>query len=125
LFIRDLSEPEIKSVEEWTSILSVATNWSFTQLRKRAINMLSTKANAVQRITIARRYNVKELAYAGYEELCMRSQPVPLQDAEELGLKTVLKIWEAQQDLMKVGFCRMHCCKTYVEHTIKKKFDLE
>jgi hypothetical protein len=55
----------------------------------------------------------------------MRSQPVPLQDAEELGLKTVLKIWEAQQDLMKVGFCRMHCCKTYVEHTIKKKFDLE
>ncbi|KAF6761152.1 hypothetical protein DFP72DRAFT_804149 [Ephemerocybe angulata] len=119
-----LNELEITTVEEWTSVFSLSTDWSFRDLRKRAIEEIAKLTTPVQRILLYRRHQVNEWAYSGYEELCMRGQPPSPDDGEQLGVRTVIKVWEAQQELMKKGFCRMNCCKEFTESTIKGKFNL-
>ena len=69
-------------------------------------------------------HGVKEWLFSGYEELCLRGTPPSLEEGQQLGVKTVLKIWEAQQEMMQRGFCRLQCCKAVMDRIIKTKFEL-
>lgn len=117
----NLSEPDLKTTAEWTSVLTLSTKWVFTQLRQRAIKELEKLTGPTDRILLAKKYAVKEWYVPAYKELCIRRQAMTLEDGQKLGLDTVIKVWELQQEFE----CLDECCDEMHVAKVKERFGLE
>lgn len=100
--LRKLVEPELFTVEEWTSILVLSDKWNFAQLKTIATRELGCLTTTIEKIALSKKHNVgnPQWLLAAYRELCTRRQPLSLVEAEKLELETVVKIWEVQYELM-------------------------
>lgn len=117
----NFSEPDLKTTAEWTSVLALSSKWVFSQLRQRAIKELEKLAGPTDRILLAKKYAIKEWYVPAYKELCIRRQAMTLEDGEKLGLDTVIKVWEMQQELE----CWEECCDEMHVAKVKERFGLE
>ena len=93
--------PELFTVEEWTSILTLSDKWNFAELKTNATFQLSSIMTTIEKIALSKKYNVGNPYWlmAAYRELCTRRYPLSLVEGEKLGLETVIKIWEVQHEL--------------------------
>lgn len=98
---RNLVDPELFTVEEWTSILTLSDKWNFPQLKTLATRELGYITTAIEKIALAKKYNIgnPQWLLAAYRELCTRRHPLSFVEGEKLGLETVIKIWEVQHEL--------------------------
>ncbi|KDQ58991.1 hypothetical protein JAAARDRAFT_205981 [Jaapia argillacea MUCL 33604] len=96
-------EHNAKTVEEWSSILTLATQWGFSSIRTLAIRELSGAASPVDKIALAHKFDVPEWLKDAYVDICGRSHTLALEEGERLGLPEVIKISEARE-LMR---CRL------------------
>ncbi|KAF8806688.1 hypothetical protein BYT27DRAFT_7101492 [Phlegmacium glaucopus] len=97
----NLVDPELFTVEEWTSILTLSDKWNFAQLKTLATRELGYITTTIEKIALAKKYNIGNPHWllAAYRELCTRRYPLSLLEGEKLGLETVIKIWEVQHEL--------------------------
>ncbi|KZT08722.1 uncharacterized protein LAESUDRAFT_757437 [Laetiporus sulphureus 93-53] len=90
---------DLHTVEEWASVLNLATKWEFVVLRDLAIARLSQLASPVERILLARSYDVSQWIAPAYFELCKRDEPLTLGEGERLGMKDVILLSEIRQSI--------------------------
>ena len=114
--------PELFTVEEWTSILTLSDKWNFAELKTQATYQLSSIMSTIEKIALSKKYNVGNPYWllAAYRELCTRRYPLSIVEGEKLGLETVIKIWEVQHDLLTMGTTWGRS----IDIVIKEKFGL-
>lgn len=88
------------STEEWVSVLKLASQWSFTALRAKAIAQLSSVSmSPISRILLARQYSIPSWLIQGYESIVLMmattssdQQLLSLKEAKELGLEVYFEL---------------------------------
>lgn len=93
-------------VEEWTSVLKLSTKWNFSEERGLAIRELSQGDNVelVTNVLLARQYNAPELLLAAYEGLVKRTESISEEEAERLGLATVIRLYWIREENVRERF---------------------
>ncbi|KAL4075294.1 hypothetical protein V8B97DRAFT_2022287 [Scleroderma yunnanense] len=92
------------SVDEWTSVLKLSTKWDFKRLRQAAVDaLLASQIGPVDRIVLARQYDIRHWLVPALNELAKRQQPLGLDEGARLGLETALKLASVRERLMVSG----------------------
>jgi hypothetical protein len=87
------------NIEEWTSILKLAHQWDFKEVKELAIRGLeSLQIPALQKVILYHEYKVdRNLLQAAYTALTVRDDPITLEEGRDLGLETVLQLARARE----------------------------
>ncbi|KAI0088338.1 hypothetical protein BDY19DRAFT_994244 [Irpex rosettiformis] len=83
----------------WRDLLSISTRFLFDAVRRRAISELGHCATPVEKIYLAKKYDVPQWLQSSYEELCRRSAPIQLWEAESMGWDTGIQLANAREIL--------------------------
>ncbi|KDQ59002.1 hypothetical protein JAAARDRAFT_649995 [Jaapia argillacea MUCL 33604] len=95
---RHFAKHTATTVEEWTSILALATKWSFDTIRTLAMRELFPLASPIDKIVVGIRYEVKEWLKDAYVAVCERSESLTKAEGERPGLDEVIKISSMRQE---------------------------
>lgn len=97
---RDPSQPHYSlSQEEWISVLKLSTLWDFFAIRETVIReMLKTKMTAMSMILLGRQFSVKNWLLTGYVYLVKAPNGMSMQDAETIGLRQAVKIFQLREE---------------------------
>ncbi|KAK0226372.1 hypothetical protein IW262DRAFT_1294574 [Armillaria fumosa] len=89
------------SVDEWHTILRIASDWGFAEVKALAIRELERKdISLVDRIVLYQAYNVdQEIMVPLYAKLCSRPEPLNKVESQKLGVETVVLIFHARERL--------------------------
>ncbi|KAL1700673.1 hypothetical protein EV121DRAFT_182793, partial [Schizophyllum commune] len=90
---------DIHTADEWLSVLRLATRWSFGDLRALAIRELEPIASAVDKVVIARELGKPEWLLPALVDVCMAPQWLNLEDAERLGIRTVVEVGRIREEM--------------------------
>jgi hypothetical protein len=83
---------------KWLSVVKLATMWAFKDIRALAIDRLTEEEmGAIERVLLAKQYNVPQWLRAGYKELVMRTQMLSLEDAGQLSYLTAILIFQVRE----------------------------
>jgi hypothetical protein len=87
------------SIEEWTSILKLAHQWDFKEVKELAIRGLeSLQIPALQKVVLYQTYHVnRTLLQAAYTALIVRDEPLTIEEGREVGLETALQLAHARE----------------------------
>lgn len=111
-FFSDLTKPSITTLSGWSSVLTLAQRWDMAQVRTVAIKNIGEHphASAIDKIILAHKHALHnpapEWLLPALKTVCARTVPLALQEAEQLDMATVVKIWEVQSEsrAMPVGY---------------------
>jgi hypothetical protein len=97
----DFGEHKIRTVDEWTSVLHLATRWEFDSIRTLAIQKLEgLTISAVDKVVLARQFNITSpWTLAAYTDLCQRPETLTFLEARALGLETAMRIYQLRETL--------------------------
>ncbi|KAI5830531.1 hypothetical protein K523DRAFT_351582 [Schizophyllum commune Tattone D] len=100
-----IGEYDIHTVAEWTSVLRLATKWAFDRLRALAMREIEPLADAVDKIVLAREFDLGDVwIIPALKELCAAPDWLEYEDAQRLGLRTVVEIGRAREKLRSTTF---------------------
>ncbi|KAL0955732.1 hypothetical protein HGRIS_001949 [Hohenbuehelia grisea] len=87
------------TVEEWCSILHLAADWEFNEVKNLCVRELEKLAMPdVDRVVIYHKYHVdRNLLIPRYAALCAREEPLTLPEGMKLGMETTLMISRARE----------------------------
>ncbi|KAL1702791.1 hypothetical protein EV121DRAFT_292939 [Schizophyllum commune] len=95
-----IGEYDIHTVAEWTSVLRLAKKWSFDRLCALAMREIEPLADAVDKIVLAREFDLGDAwIMPALKEICAASDWLDYEDAQRLGLRTVVEIGRAREKL--------------------------
>ncbi|KAL1702792.1 hypothetical protein EV121DRAFT_281579 [Schizophyllum commune] len=104
IYPSELGVCDIRTVDEWTSVLRLASTWSVASLRQVAIREIEPKATPIDKIVLAREFGLGEAwLLPAFVALCRSSEPLEYEDAERLGLRTVLEIVRINREASRSG----------------------
>lgn len=95
--ISNFRRPTKKTTAQWTSILHLAAKWGFENIKLLAIDNLTAHATSIDKIVLGRRYDITYWLPAAYEAVCMREDPLTIEEGMKLGIKDIVKISAARQ----------------------------
>ncbi|KAJ6565097.1 hypothetical protein B0H10DRAFT_2113908 [Mycena sp. CBHHK59/15] len=94
--------------DDWISVLKLSTLWYFLDARDLAIRQLTGRAiGSVDRIMLARKYDVAPWLRSGYTELARREEGISLEDAAKIGWETTVMLYQTREAAIK-GFLTTH-----------------
>ncbi|TRM68919.1 hypothetical protein BD626DRAFT_2927 [Schizophyllum amplum] len=94
-----LGERDIEAVDEWTSVLRLATKWSIPSLRALAIREIEPKATAIDKVVIAREFDLGSSWLApAISAICASPRWLEYSEAERLGLRSVVEIGRIREE---------------------------
>ncbi|KAF8963593.1 hypothetical protein BDZ97DRAFT_1758440 [Flammula alnicola] len=93
LYPIDFLLSELNSPEEWVSVLKIATQWEFASIRRLSIDCLSKNLATADRVAIGKCYDVQQWLVPAYTDLCIREQPLGLNEGQKLGMEDVIEIY--------------------------------
>jgi len=97
MFPLDSQQPDVLTSEEWSSVLKLSTMWQFHKVRAIAIkNMEGLSMDLVDKIVIARRYDVSTWLVPTLNALIQREKLIDLSEGNRLGMDWVLKVAEVR-----------------------------
>lgn len=86
------------TLEEWISILQLATRWLFDDIRSLAIRELANfEVEPVQKVAIALQNDIPEWLHPCYMALCERHNPLSVEEARRLGVEVVAQLARARE----------------------------
>ncbi|CCL98133.1 uncharacterized protein FIBRA_00127 [Fibroporia radiculosa] len=94
---QNVIDGDLSTVDEWTSVLALATRWDFAGHRDLAIARLAQLASPVDRILLARKYVVEAWLGPAYLALCKRDEALTMEEGERLGMKDVIMLSDIRQ----------------------------
>ncbi|THV06157.1 hypothetical protein K435DRAFT_743906 [Dendrothele bispora CBS 962.96] len=94
LLFPDAGIDAIPTTEEWLSILKLATLWDMPKIRERAIMHMAPllSQDPVQKIEIAREYDIDDWMLPALNQLVQRDQPLTVDEGERLGMEYTTKL---------------------------------
>lgn len=99
------------TMEEWISALKLSTMWEFSDVRKKAIQNMQlprSEMDPVTMVLLAQEYMIPEWLLPGYEQLIKRPEFISMDEAERLGLRTVMRLYKIREETMytrRSGLC--------------------
>jgi len=98
MFPSDSQHPELLTPEEWTSVLKLSTMWQFQKIRATAIKTMEGQSmDLIDKIVIARRFDVSAWLVPTLNTLIQREKPIDLSEGDRLGMEWVLKVAEIRE----------------------------
>ncbi|KAI0254405.1 hypothetical protein BJV78DRAFT_1121158 [Lactifluus subvellereus] len=87
------------NAEEWTSILRLAHQWEFVEVKSLALRELERlEIPPLRKIVIYHSYAIdRNLLQAAYTALTVRDGPITIEEGRELGLETALQLARARE----------------------------
>ena len=105
---RDVVTGDLSTLDEWTSVLALATKWEFDAHR----------ALAIDRIVLARTYDIPNWLDEEYYRLCVREEALTLEEGRRLGMEDVILLAELRQRVRAHAWgYTMPLHETSVRHT--------
>lgn len=90
--------PSIQAIEDWIALLSISTRYVFDQIRELAITEISKQMlDPVKKVMLANKFNIPQWLPPAFMDLCKRPEPISDNDAETLGLRTVVRVARARE----------------------------
>jgi len=85
--------------EVWTSILKLAHQWTFREMKELAVRELQAHSIApLQRVVLYQKYEVnRDLLRPAFIALTTRDEPIEIDEGRELGLETALRLAKARE----------------------------
>ncbi|CAA7260440.1 unnamed protein product [Cyclocybe aegerita] len=114
------TKPDLTTVDEWTSVLILATKWAFADIRTLAIEQLTTLASPIDKVVLGTKYEVHHWLVPAYKELCMRWRPLDAEESGRLGTERVAQIGLVRSEL-EAGMMR----EVEVEERIRAVFGVK
>jgi len=98
MFPLDSQQPDSLSPEEWTSVLKLSSMWQFHKIRTSAIrNMEKITIDLVDKVVIARRFDISTWLVPTLNALIQRETPIELSEGNRLGMEWALKVAEVRE----------------------------
>ncbi|KAL1662388.1 hypothetical protein GGF50DRAFT_59095 [Schizophyllum commune] len=99
-----LGRCDIHTVDEWTSVLRLATKWSIRSLRDLAIEEIEPKASPFDKVCVAREFDQgQNWLVPAFVDICSRSESLTRAEAERLGLPTVVEVSRIREEVKASG----------------------
>ncbi|KZP11873.1 hypothetical protein FIBSPDRAFT_1050506 [Athelia psychrophila] len=95
--ISDFRQPAKKTTAQWISVLHLAAEWDFTNIKLLAIDHLTENATPIDKIVLGRRYSITDWLPGAYEAVCTRADPLNLEEGMKLGVEDTVRISAARQ----------------------------
>ncbi|KAF5322918.1 hypothetical protein D9619_002048 [Psilocybe cf. subviscida] len=124
----DLSKPDITTLKGWLAVLALSQKWEMDQIKRLCVRHIGHLAWPMEKVIIAHKYDLHNAGpswlFAAYKEVCTRSVPLPLRDAEQLSMEIVVSIWEVQHEVstMRLRGESIETTEKRVEELVKEKF---
>ncbi len=96
LILRNYNTLERRTFEEWSSILDLSTRWGFTSIRDLAIRCIGIP-DPLKKLTLARKYAIDKWIHPALFELCMRPQPLSLEEARLMDFEDAILVGSVRQ----------------------------
>ncbi|GBE77564.1 hypothetical protein SCP_0104420 [Sparassis crispa] len=101
---RNVQNGDLATVDEWTSVLALASKFGFDEFRELAVARLSQIATPVDRIMLSRAYDMTGWLIPAYAELCKRDESLTLQEGLRLGMKDVIMLSHIRQTIRRGSY---------------------
>ncbi|KAH9897744.1 hypothetical protein C8Q73DRAFT_370134 [Cubamyces lactineus] len=88
---------DLSTLDEWTSVLRISHRYEFDEYSKLAIQRLEPLATPIDRILLARQYDIPSWLENAYFDLCVREDSLTYDEGMLLGLADVILIAELRQ----------------------------
>lgn len=93
------TDDPILDAADWAAVLHLATQWSFSAIRKLAILRLWQCSSDVDKVVYGHRYCVEAWLLPGYVALCERDEALTLEEGQRLEMVDVIAIMRAREAL--------------------------
>jgi hypothetical protein len=104
MIIRKFGVYAATNVDDWSSVLDLASKWKFESIKALAIERLAALASPIDKIVLGRRHEITEWLVDAYTAVCERSSALTLEEAKRLGLDDVVKISFLRQEIRTSAF---------------------
>ncbi|VDC03770.1 unnamed protein product [Peniophora sp. CBMAI 1063] len=88
-----------RTLEDWQSILRLATMWGFKEQRNQAITALEPRLSPLQRLCLARAHGIEIWVHPAFVAMILRPKTLSLAEAEQLSLQDTMHIMTAREAL--------------------------
>ncbi|KAF5383248.1 hypothetical protein D9615_004843 [Tricholomella constricta] len=105
MYPRSLTLTRTLSDDEWVSVLKLSTNWMMLDVRRMAIEHLtSASIPPADRVILARTYNIADWLRSAYIDLADVSIEVGIspEDAAKIGLESTLKLYRSRDSVLRI-----------------------
>ena len=96
-FFRSYHTQEERTLESWTHILRMAHLWEFRDIRLLAMDKLRDRAPPVDRLVLARQYDIPSWVETARSELRARKDSLTLFEAQRLDIEDVVNIYSSRE----------------------------
>ena len=120
---RSIGKYRASTVDEWVTILGLATRWEFNDVRELSINRLGEmEFDAVDKLAVMIKYDIdRQWGYNAIVELCSRTTPLTVDEGRLLGIEMSITISRVREKLEKWG--RMKA--SVVKKAVNEVFELQ
>ena len=94
---REFKRRDVMTVEDWTFVLKLATQWGFASIRELSIDMLGCIVSPVEKLTLAHAYSVDEWLLPAYYALCGQAKPLTKEEGRRIGADSVILIHQVRE----------------------------
>src|SRR6267154_2387633 len=94
--LRNYDIQERRTFEEWSAILDLSTRWGFTSIRDLAIRSIRPP-DVLKKLLLARKNNIEEWTLPALLDLCLRRQPLSLEEARLMVFDDVILVGSVRQ----------------------------
>lgn len=89
------------TVEEWVSILKLASCWDFASIKQLAIDQMAPITSCIDMITLGRRFNIAWWFSEGFTKLCSREEPLSDAEAARIGAHDTARIFRQREEIFR------------------------
>ena len=86
---------------DWFAVVAVASKLGIKPLKDAALAKAQKSCSALELVEYGRKFDIFECFSSGIRMLCMRDDPLTLEEGDSLGLATVIEIARARELLAK------------------------
>ncbi|KZV76892.1 hypothetical protein PENSPDRAFT_569231, partial [Peniophora sp. CONT] len=97
LYDTNFQEYDLKTNEDWESVLRLATRWQFEKVRDLAIAKLDPLAAPLQKLVMARAFDVPQWLQPSLVALCMRPCPLTQNEGKDLSKEDLISIMSTRE----------------------------
>jgi hypothetical protein len=87
----------LTTLDEWTSVLHLASKWGFESIRTLALRKLLPLASPVDKIVLGRKYGFDDWLTPAFVAVCARAEPLSLEEAKRMDSEDVACIYQARE----------------------------
>lgn len=96
--------------DDWISVLKLSHTWKFWDVRKLAIQQLSSpipSMNTIDKIILAKEYTIPSWLVEGYSSLAARKETISMDEAIRLGFDTTVGMFHVREVVRAdIGYIR-------------------